>query len=105
VPIKITGLRDGEKLQEELFYANEQVHSTACEKIKRAVTTHNGWPQLRQQLEELRTAVSLDGAGPLRAKLKEIVPEYKYSPDGSGAPEKYFVNAVGACDPKKGHRH
>jgi FlaA1/EpsC-like NDP-sugar epimerase len=32
VEIQFTGLRDGEKLNEELFYQNEEVIPTSCEK-------------------------------------------------------------------------
>jgi hypothetical protein len=31
---------------------------------------------MRGHLEELRTSMNIDGAAPIRAKMKEIVPEY-----------------------------
>ena len=78
VKFLFTGLRDGEKLEEELFYGNEKVLPTTYDKIKRI----NGykkpdWSRLCFKLEELRGALYVDGAGPIKAKIKEIVPEYR----------------------------
>jgi len=79
VEIKFTGLREGEKLHEELFYAHESVTPTVCKKIKRTNGAHRDWPDLYRQLEELRASMSIDGAAPIRSKMKEIVPEYCFS--------------------------
>lgn len=76
VPINITGLREGEKLHEELFYSDERMQPTPHQKIKRAQTASNGWSLLRQQLERLRTSMSQNGSESIRAQLKEIVPEF-----------------------------
>ncbi len=76
VPIQFTGLRDGEKLEEELFYNHETVLPTSCGKVKRTSGTLKDWPGLCRQLEELRVSMTMDGAAPIRAKIKEIVPEY-----------------------------
>jgi FlaA1/EpsC-like NDP-sugar epimerase len=78
VGIRFTGLRDGEKLKEELFYNHERVLSTSCEKIKRTSAFVREWPDLCRQLEELRASLSVDGADPIRAKIKAIVPEYTF---------------------------
>jgi hypothetical protein len=51
---------------------------TAYDKIKRINGSKPDWLQLCHQLEELRASMSIDGAGPIRAKIKEIVPEYCY---------------------------
>jgi FlaA1/EpsC-like NDP-sugar epimerase len=76
--IQFIGLREGEKLEEELFYRHEEVLPTAYDKIKRINGSKPDWSQLCHQLEELRASMSIDGAGPIRAKIKEIVPEYCY---------------------------
>jgi FlaA1/EpsC-like NDP-sugar epimerase len=76
VEIRFTGLREGEKLREELFYGHEVVTPTSCEKIKRTNGAHRNWSDLCRQLEELRASMSIDGASPVRRKIKEIVPEY-----------------------------
>ncbi len=76
VEIQFTGLRHGEKLEEELFYRHERVLPTSFEKIKRINGSKPDRLRLYRQLEELRASMSIDGAGPIRAKIKEIVPEY-----------------------------
>ena len=76
VEIRFTGLRDGEKLNEELFYEQEKVIPSSCEKIKRTSGPLKDWPSLCRQLDELRASMSIDGAAPVRARLKAIVPEY-----------------------------
>jgi len=78
VPICITGLREGEKLHENLFSPKETVSPTVCQKIKRVHGRTMNWPTLAQHLKELRASMSINGATPVRAKLKEIVPEYAY---------------------------
>jgi len=101
VAIRFTGLREGEKLEEELFYSTEEVHPTPCEKIKRIRSPLGTWPELRQDLDELRNSLAVDGAEPVRRKIKEIVPEYSYPskapPKDSGTNEvlRAFQQAAG----------
>jgi FlaA1/EpsC-like NDP-sugar epimerase len=78
VEIRITGLREGEKLNEELFYSHEKVIPTSCDKIKRTNGALKDWSGLCRQLDELRASTTVDGAAPIRAKIKEIVPEYSF---------------------------
>lgn len=78
VNIKFTGLRGGEKMIEELFYPHEKVYSTSSPKIKRARSVGYDWSELQSHLDDLRGTLYLDGAAPIRAKIKEIVPEYSY---------------------------
>ena len=80
VGIEFTGLRPGEKLLEELFYPNEEVRATSYPKIKRTRNSDHGWSELASHLDELRATLYVDGANPIRAKIKEIVPEYSYFP-------------------------
>jgi FlaA1/EpsC-like NDP-sugar epimerase len=75
-PIQFTGLRPGEKLQEELFYEDEEVLATSCEKIRKVRSNVHSWQALQQHLVELRASMSIDGAAPIRAKMKEIVPQF-----------------------------
>jgi FlaA1/EpsC-like NDP-sugar epimerase len=82
VGIRFTGLREGEKLKEELFYASEEVYPTSFEKIKRIRSPLVGWPQLQRHLNELRTLTAMSGAASVRQKIKEIVPEYTYHSNG-----------------------
>jgi FlaA1/EpsC-like NDP-sugar epimerase len=78
VEIQFTGLRDGEKLLEELFYLDERVFPTSCDKISRTSGPFKDWPGLCRQLDELRASMCVDGAAPIRAKIKEIVPQYSF---------------------------
>jgi FlaA1/EpsC-like NDP-sugar epimerase len=79
VEIQFTGLRDGEKLNEELFYEHEKVTPTSCDKIKRTNGSLRDWTRLCIQLDELRASLTIDGASPIRAKIRDIVPEYTFS--------------------------
>jgi FlaA1/EpsC-like NDP-sugar epimerase len=81
VDIQFTGLREGEKLKEELFYEHEKVVPTSCGKIKRTNGALRNWADLSRLLDELRASMSIDGAAPIRSKIKEIVPEYSFNED------------------------
>jgi FlaA1/EpsC-like NDP-sugar epimerase len=76
VPIRFTGLRPGEKMTEDLFCPTEEILPTSCAGIKRTRGRLLSWPELMRQLSELRTSMTVDGADPVIAKIKEIVPEY-----------------------------
>jgi len=78
VPIQFTGLRQGEKLVEELFYENEGVDETSFPKIKRARGPVQDWENLSRQLDELEAALFVEHPDDIRARIKEIVPEYSY---------------------------
>lgn len=85
VEIRFTGLRKGEKLVEELVYADEAVDPTSFPKIKRVHGPMRDWDLLLTRLESLEAALSLNQPDAIRAQLAEILPEYSYSPDN--APE------------------
>jgi len=78
VSIRFIGLRDGEKLHEELFFATEEVRPTSQQKISRARSKPMAWPVLERHLKALQASLSINGASPILAKLSEIVPEYGY---------------------------
>ena len=81
VKIEFTGLRDGEKLVEELFYHYEEVGQTSFPKIKRARGPLQDWTTLSARLEALESTLFLNGAGIVRTRVKDIVPEYSYLSD------------------------
>jgi FlaA1/EpsC-like NDP-sugar epimerase len=83
VEIQFTGLREGEKLHEELFYKHEQVISTAFKKIKRTSAPVKDWNELCLQIDQLRASMTVDGAAPIRAGIKRIVPEYVYQEEST----------------------
>lgn len=76
VKIQFTGLRDGEKMSEELFYKHEQVGETSFTKIKRARGRMQDWTALERRLEELENALLTNNPDVLRMRIKSIVPEY-----------------------------
>lgn len=80
VQIVFTGLRKGEKLHEELFYAYEQPCSTDVPKIRRAQSSHQKWERLSRALLELRILAESGSDVSLRFKVQEIVPEYNGVP-------------------------
>ena len=79
IEIKFTGLRPGEKLYEELITEGEGIVRTDCKKI--FVLKGNGFAPdwLNRRVEELlKLAYEQDALG-IKAKLKEIIPEYEPS--------------------------
>jgi FlaA1/EpsC-like NDP-sugar epimerase len=76
VKIQFTGLREGEKMSEELFYKHEQVGETSFPKIKRARGRMQDWAALERRLEELENALLTNNPDVLRMRIKNIVPEY-----------------------------
>jgi FlaA1/EpsC-like NDP-sugar epimerase len=81
IGIRYTGLRPGEKLTEEIVSSSEVALATEHPKIKRVLGKSAVEAVLARQLEELRISMTLDGGAPVRAKLREIVPEYDYGSD------------------------
>ncbi len=81
VAIEFTGLRQGEKLKEELFYADEEVDQTSFPKIKRARGSSRDWNTLLSKLEELEGVLFVNESDSVRAKIKEILPEYSCPSD------------------------
>lgn len=79
VEIRFTGLRNGEKLVEELFYSTEKIQDTGCAKIKRTVIDTIDWHELSADLEKLKSSLYIDGADPIRSALKRLVPECSFT--------------------------
>ena len=86
VEIQYIGLRAGEKLEEELFYAHEVVARTADPRIFRAQDAPPSASQLSLALSKLRVSVDSGDAACIRAALGEIVPEYTFSASGDTRP-------------------
>lgn len=77
IEIKITGLRPGEKLYEELSLAEEGLTKTKNNKIFVAKPLEIDYNQLKQKLDELHLAAQYDDAAFIRNQLREIVTTYK----------------------------
>jgi FlaA1/EpsC-like NDP-sugar epimerase len=76
VQIRFVGLRNGEKLKEELFYESEQVWQTSCHKVLRTRSTVRRWPELSRLLKALALLVETGSDEELKFAMKAIVPEY-----------------------------
>jgi len=78
VEIVYTGLRPGEKLREELFYAAEDFAPTPHPKIR--VVREAGSPlpgRIEDALDDLRRALVADDEAALRRLLADLVPEWR----------------------------
>jgi FlaA1/EpsC-like NDP-sugar epimerase len=89
VQIDITGLRKGEKLYEELFYARERLFPTSHKKVKRTQSDILPWAALEAGLDELASLATYSSDVTLRSKVKDMIPEYTYEHvvDKDEAPE------------------
>jgi FlaA1/EpsC-like NDP-sugar epimerase len=95
VSISFTGLREGEKLHEELFFSGENVCSTSEQKIRRVRSKPMTWSNLDRHLKELRASMSIDGAAPILAKLSQIVPEYtRGREENPPNPDEVLINSL-----------
>jgi FlaA1/EpsC-like NDP-sugar epimerase len=79
VPIVFTGLRPGEKLFEELFYATDALLETTHEKVRRTHGNFAPWANLSRHLQELQQLILNGSDKSIRAKIQDIVPEYSYA--------------------------
>ena len=77
VEIKFTGLRDGEKLYEEVLSDAEQTKPTIHPKIKVATVRESSYDLALANEEELYALSLFFDDMKIVAKMKEIVPEYK----------------------------
>lgn len=78
IPIKITGLRPGEKLYEELILDEEGVNATKHQKIYVAKPTNIDYEKLENNLRELRIAINDLDDREIRKYVKRIVKTYRY---------------------------
>lgn len=81
IKIKITGLRPGEKLYEELLMSEEGLTNTKHKKIFIGKPTFTDIDILKEKLSELNEIVEKDNINELILKIEEIVPTYKRKKD------------------------
>lgn len=90
IPIKITGLRPGEKLFEELLNAEEGVIETEHEEIFKAICSRKlSATMLEKQINQLFNLLETDNHDSVRTLLKSVVPTYAHTKS-----EKVKVNGV-----------
>ena len=80
IEIKVTGLRPGEKLYEELLIGDNP-QPTAHPKIMKAHEEFLSWDDLQQELEKLNLALDAWDPQLIRSMLKKLVPGYKPNAD------------------------
>jgi FlaA1/EpsC-like NDP-sugar epimerase len=93
VRITYTGLRPGEKLEEELFYPAERVLPTRHERINKARGQITPWPELCRKLDELQARLTTRNDDVLRKSVQALVPEYRWE-QSTPAPAKYFQKSA-----------
>jgi FlaA1/EpsC-like NDP-sugar epimerase len=79
IEIRITGLRPGEKLYEELLIGDNPL-PTQHPRIMKAHEQFVPWPELSTRVDDLTTALNANDVPLLRGLLKQLVPGYQ--PDG-----------------------
>lgn len=77
VEIEFTGLRDGEKLYEEMLADKEQTLPTSHPKILRATVRNSSYQEALTDEEQLFAIASTRDDMAIVRKMKQIVPEYK----------------------------
>jgi FlaA1/EpsC-like NDP-sugar epimerase len=77
VEVEYTGLREGEKLYEEVLNEKENTKPTFHKKIRIATVRSYDFAEVSKQIDELiELSRKYDNMATVR-KMKEIVPEYK----------------------------
>jgi FlaA1/EpsC-like NDP-sugar epimerase len=93
IEIVFTGLRPGEKVSEELFAAGEKPCPTPHEKILVAYGNHTcDSATLVSHLQELERLAKAGDATRIRAKMQEIMPEYKPEVSQKKVFQRVFVS-------------
>ena len=77
VKIKYTGLRDGEKLYEEVLFKGEEEVPTVHPKIHVAKVRQYEYEEVCKQFEELEELSNTSDDMSVVRKMKMIVPEFK----------------------------
>lgn len=77
IGIKITGLRDGEKLYEEVLNEQENTKPTFHDKIRIANVREYNFSKVSNDIDELIKLAKSESDMNIVSKMKSIVPEYK----------------------------
>jgi FlaA1/EpsC-like NDP-sugar epimerase len=90
IEIKVTGLRPGEKLYEELLIG-ENPQPTTHPKILKAHEEFFSWDYLLQELEKLDLALDTHNDKLIRGVLKKLVPSYQQNSDLVNQRNEYTI--------------
>jgi FlaA1/EpsC-like NDP-sugar epimerase len=88
VDIKITGLRAGEKLFEEIFHGAEPLLPTSCKGILLAAPRTTQLAPLARVIDALGEAARAGDLAELKATLRRLVPEYRDEAAPADAPTR-----------------
>ena len=94
IPIKITGLRPGEKLYEEILMNEEGLEATKHEKIHIAEPSNITMKQLEKKLAILRKLLKYNknqDVEKIKSTMKKIVPTYRLPEEVNKEAEKKMV--------------
>ena len=76
VGITFTGLRPGEKLNEELFHISEQMIQTPCPGILISSPKVTGFASLKRSMDRLEEMVFSQNLEDALESIRSLVPEY-----------------------------
>ena len=82
IEIKVTGLRSGEKLYEELLIGDNP-QQTDHPKIMKANEDFLSWDELNQELEKLKLALDSSDLKLIKKMIKKLVPGYQVVPNNA----------------------
>lgn len=74
IAIEVTGIREGEKMYEELFYNPDHAQGTKHPKIMRAPCNRDGRADMPEQLQSLMAALATDDDEAIRRVLFSLIP-------------------------------
>jgi FlaA1/EpsC-like NDP-sugar epimerase len=86
IEIRITGVRPGEKLYEELYFDEERTLTTPHPKLRVAYHRSDSLDDVHAAIAQLEPLLH-DLDGKIRARLQEVVPEYRPPEPASAAAE------------------
>lgn len=89
IEIRVTGLRPGEKLYEELLIGDNP-QPTLHPKIMKAQEEFMSWNDLQEKLKNLSNALDTGDDELIKSMLKEIVPGYQPKGDGFVSSDEIF---------------
>ena len=77
IEIKVTGLRPGEKLYEELLMSEEGLEETRHDKIFIGRLTYTNIEELKKNLNSLKFVLDNDNIEEIKSGIKQMVPTYR----------------------------
>ncbi|SUY45797.1 capsular polysaccharide biosynthesis protein [Clostridium putrefaciens] len=104
IEIKVTGLRPGEKLYEELLMSEEGLEETRHDKIFIGRPTYIDIEELKTNLNSLKFILDNDNSEEIKDGIKQMVPTYKEATLNEtklGHKDKEHMEDIKACGHKK----